>query len=51
MTSPVMDGSKTVTQMGAELLEELRLVANGKKTKAEVYGFNDIAISRLCNYV
>ncbi len=49
--SLVMDGSKTVTQMGAELLEELRLVANGKKTKAEVYGFNDIAISRLCNYV
>lgn len=37
--------------MGAELLKEIVDVANGKVVKAEAFGFNDIAISRLCNYV
>jgi altronate dehydratase large subunit len=37
--------------MGGELLKEIIDVANGKVVKAEAFGFNDIAISRLCNYV
>lgn len=49
--SPVIRSEKTVEQMGAELLQEVVDVANGKLVKAEALGINDIAISRLCNYV
>lgn len=49
--SPVIRSEKTVEEMGAELLQEVLDVANGKIVKAEALGFNDIAISRLCNYV
>lgn len=49
--SPVILGTKSIEQMGAELLKEIVDVANGKVVKAEAFGFNDIAISRLCNYV
>jgi len=49
--SPVISGVKSIEQMGEELLKEIIDVANGKITKAEAFGFNDIAISRLCNYV
>jgi len=49
--SPVIRSEKTVEEMGAALLQEVLDVANGKVVKSEVFGFNDIAISRLCNYV
>lgn len=49
--SPVISGTKSIEKMGEELLEEIMAVANGKVVKAEAFGFNDIAISRLCNYV
>ena len=49
--SPVIRSEKTVDELGAELLEEVIAVANGKVVKSEALGFNDIAISRLCNYV
>jgi len=49
--SPVIRSEKTVEEMGAELLQDVIDVANGKIVKAEALGFNDIAISRLCNYV
>lgn len=49
--SPVIRGEKSVEEMGEELLNLVVEVANGKETKAEFYGFSDIAISRLCNYV
>jgi altronate dehydratase large subunit len=49
--SPVIRSEKSVDEMGAELLQEVLAVANGKGVKAEILGFNDIAISRLCNYV
>lgn len=49
--SPVIAGTKTVEEMGEELLKEIIEVANGKVVKAEALGFNDIAISRVCNYV
>lgn len=49
--SPVVQGEKTIEEMGKELLEEVVEVASGKVTKAEALGFNDTAINRLCNYV
>lgn len=49
--SPVIRSEKTVELMGAELLQEVVEVANGKLVKAEVLGIHDFAISRLCNYV
>ncbi|WP_202802441.1 UxaA family hydrolase [Clostridium arbusti] len=49
--SPVIAGTKSIEKMGKELLEEIIAVANGKVVKAEALGFNDIAISRVCNYV
>lgn len=49
--SPVIRSEKTVEVMGAELLQEVIDVANGRLVKAEVLGINDFAISRLCNYV
>lgn len=49
--SPVIAGTKSIEEMGEELLKEIIDVANGKVVKAEALGFNDIAISRVCNYV
>ncbi|MCH3965986.1 MAG: UxaA family hydrolase [Clostridium sp.] len=49
--SPIIKGTKSIEEMGKELLNEIVAVANGKVVKAEAFGFNDIAISRLCNYV
>jgi altronate dehydratase large subunit len=50
-TSDIISGDATVEQLGEKLLEEVIKVAGGKVTKAEALGFNDFAISRLCNYV
>lgn len=49
-TSDSISGGKTVEQLGEELLEMVIDIANGKQTKAEMLGMNEIAISRLCNY-
>jgi len=49
-TSGSISGEKTVEQLGEELLEMVIDIANGKQTKAEILGMNEIAISRLCNY-
>jgi len=49
--SAVIAGTKSIEEMGEELLKEIIAVANGKVVTAEAFGFNDIAISRVCNYV
>ncbi|MEW9124763.1 MAG: UxaA family hydrolase [Thermotaleaceae bacterium] len=49
--SPIIEGEKTIEEMGEELLKEVLAVSNGRVTKAEALGFNDTAINRLCNYV
>ena len=33
------------------LLEEIGQVCNGKMTKAEAYGFSDIAVDHVCRFV
>ncbi len=49
--SAIIRGEKTYQEMGGELLETILEVANGKLTKAEAYGFSDIAVDHVCRYV
>ena len=49
--SPIVRGEKTYQEMGAELLEEIVAIANGKLTKAEAYGFSDVAVDHVCRFV
>ena len=49
--SAVVRGEKTAQEMGQALLEEIVAIANGKLTKAEAYGFSDIAVDHVCRFV
>jgi len=51
--SEVIEGRKTLEEAGDDMLEEVLRIANGKKTKAEVYGFGftETVMSRFCDYV
>lgn len=49
--SPLIYGTKTLKEMGDELLKEVIDVSSGKITKAESLGYTETAIARLCNYV
>ena len=49
--SPVVRGEKTAREMGAELLDEIVAISNGKLSKAEAYGFSDIAVDHVCRFV
>lgn len=48
--SSVISGEKTIEELGEELFEEVKKVADGKKSKAEALGFNDISMARVCNF-
>ncbi|EEO7838019.1 UxaA family hydrolase, partial [Salmonella enterica] len=49
--SAILTGTSSASEEGLRILEEVIHVANGKMTKSEALGFNDLAISRVCNYV
>ena len=49
--SPIVRGEKTYQEMGRELLHIIHEVANGRLTKAEAYGFSDIAVDHVCRFV
>lgn len=49
--SAIISGEKTYKEMGSELLHIVHEVANGRLTKAEAYGFSDIAVDHVCRYV
>jgi Altronate dehydratase len=49
--SPLVYGTKTLEQMGDELMKEVQEVASGKVTKAESLGYTEMAIARVCNFV
>lgn len=46
--SGVTEGEVSIEEAGASMLDEVLEVCNGKTTKAESYGFSDIAIDRIC---
>jgi len=51
--SEVLAGRRSLEEMGNEVLEEVVRIANGKRTRAEVYGFGftETVMSRVCDYV
>jgi altronate dehydratase large subunit len=49
--SAIIRGEKTYQEMGAEMLHTVHDICNGKLTKAEAYGFSDIAVDHVCRYV
>lgn len=50
-TSGVITGEDSVENLGIDLMNMLLDVANGKKTKAEIFKMNEVGFARLCNYV
>ncbi len=49
--SGIIRGEQTIEKSGGMLLEKLHEIANGKLTKAEAYGFSDIAVDHVCRFV
>ena len=49
--SAVLRGEKTIHQMGSELIGFVAEVASGRMTKAEAFGFSDIAVDHVCRFV
>jgi altronate dehydratase large subunit len=51
--SPVIRGDKSLAIMADDVFSEIIKVANGKRTKAEIYGFgfSETVIRRMCDYV
>lgn len=49
--SDIIKGTKTYQQMGKEMLSIIEDICNGKMTKAEAYGFSDIAVDHVCRFV
>lgn len=49
--STVTEGETSIEEAGGAMLEELMAVCNGKTTKAESFGFSDIAIDRICRFI
>ncbi|MFC1863992.1 UxaA family hydrolase [Thermodesulfobacteriota bacterium] len=51
--SDVLDGKRSIEEAGDEVIKEAIHIANGKKTKTEIYGFGftETVMSRMCDYV
>ncbi len=49
--SGIVKGTKTFREGGRELLTVIGDICNGKMTKAEAYGFSDIAVDHVCRFV
>jgi len=49
--SGIISGDYSIQEAGKMLLGEVVEVCNGKLTKAEAYGFSDIAVDHVCRFV
>lgn len=49
--SAIITGEKTYQEMGREMLPEVLCICNGRMTKAEAFGFSDIAVDHVCRFV
>lgn len=49
--SAVVTRGKTIEQAADQLFEGLMDVCNGKMTKAEIFGFSDIAVDHICRFI
>ncbi|MCI6152236.1 UxaA family hydrolase [Fusobacterium perfoetens] len=48
--SPLIYGEKSLKTLGDMLLKEVLEVASGKMTRAEILGFIETSVMRICNY-
>jgi altronate dehydratase large subunit len=49
--SAVLRGERSIAQMGSELVDIVAEIVNGRMTKAEAFGFSDIAVDHVCRFV
>lgn len=49
--SGIIKGTSTIKESGEGLLKFVHDICNGKMTKAEAYGFSDIAVDHVCRFV
>lgn len=49
--SGLVKGTQTIQESGKEMLKVIADTCNGKMTKAETYGFSDIAVDHMCRFV
>ncbi len=49
--SGIIRGELTIPQSGELLLGEMEKLLNGRLTKAEAYGFSDIAVDHVCRFI
>jgi altronate dehydratase large subunit len=49
--SAAIDGTKTIQELGKKMLKDIEEICNGRLTKAEAYGFSDIAVDHVCRFV
>jgi altronate dehydratase large subunit len=49
-SSGLIDGRDNLKDLGDKLFDEIIDVCNGKLTKAEVLGYTELSIARLCNF-
>ncbi len=49
--SAVMRGEKTYQEAGREMLKDIQEICSGRLTKAEAYGFSDVAVDHVCRFV
>ena len=48
--SAIVAGKASIADTGEKLFQLLMEVANGKMSKAEALGFNDMSMARKCNF-
>jgi len=49
--SAIIRGEKTYQEMGREMLGIMEEICSGRLTKAEAFGFSDIAVDHVCRFV
>ncbi len=49
--SGILEGDITIDEAGEQILQEVVAVASGKTTKAEAFGFSDIAVDHICRFI
>lgn len=49
--SGLIKGTKTIEESGQDMLKVIEEICNGRMTKAEAYGFSDIAVDHVCRFV
>ena len=49
--SGILEGDLTIADAGKGILDEVIRVESGIVTKAEAFGFSDIAVDHICRFI